>query len=86
MPTHLLAGDKAPSFSGPDQNGNKISLSDYKGKKLVVFFYPADDTPVCTVEACNLRDNYGLLRKSGLEVVGISPDDSASHKKIRGKI
>lgn len=81
----LKEGDKAPAFTGKDQNGNKISLADYKGKKLVLFFYPGDDTPTCTIQACNLRDNYGLLKKNGFEVVGISPDDEKSHQKFRSK-
>jgi len=81
----LKEGDKAPAFSGMDQNGNKISLSAYKGKKVVLYFYPEDDTPTCTIQACNLRDNYGLLRKSGFEVIGVSPDDSQKHKKFEAK-
>jgi peroxiredoxin Q/BCP len=81
----LKEGDKAPAFTGRDQDGNKISLSDYKGKKLVLFFYPEDDTPTCTIEACNLRDNYPLLRKNGFEVVGVSPDDEKKHKKFESK-
>lgn len=81
----LKEGDKAPSFSGADQNGKKISLSAYKGKKLVLYFYPKDDTPGCTSEACNLRDNYSLLRSKGFEIVGISPDDETSHKKFEKK-
>lgn len=85
MATQLKEGDKAPLFSGPDQDGKKRSLSDYKGKKLVLFFYPEDDTPTCTIEACNLRDNYGLLKKNGFEVVGVSPDNEKSHKKFEKK-
>jgi len=81
----VSAGMKAPEFKGKDQNGNTVSLSDFKGKKLVLYFYPEDDTPTCTVEACNLRDNYGLLKKEGFEVIGVSPDDSASHKKFEQK-
>ena len=76
---------KAPAFTGNDQDGNKISLSGYKGKKLVLFFYPEDDTPTCTIQACNLRDNYSLLKKEGFEVVGISPDDEKKHKKFEAK-
>ena len=78
-------GMKAPAFKGKDQNGNNVSLADFKGKKVVLYFYPADDTPTCTVEACNLRDNYGLLKKEGFEVLGVSPDDSKSHKKFEQK-
>lgn len=83
--THLQEGQKAPSFAGIDQNGKKISLADYKGKKLVLYFYPQDDTPTCTVQACNLRDNYALLKKQGFEVLGISPDAVTKHKKFETK-
>lgn len=85
MATFLKAGDKAPAFTGKDQDGNTISLSNYKGKKLVIYFYPADDTPACTTQSCNLRDNYKLLQKEGYEILGISPDDVASHKKFEEK-
>ncbi|WEK37281.1 MAG: thioredoxin-dependent thiol peroxidase [Candidatus Pseudobacter hemicellulosilyticus] len=78
----LQPGDKAPAFKGKDQNGQTIQLSDYKGKKLVLYFYPQDDTPACTTQACNLRDNYALLRKEGFEIVGVSPDEEAKHKKF----
>jgi thioredoxin-dependent peroxiredoxin len=81
----LKEGDKAPAFSGKDQDGNTISLSSLKGKKIVLYFYPEDDTPTCTIQACNLRDNYSLLKKEGFEVIGVSPDDSASHKKFEAK-
>jgi peroxiredoxin Q/BCP len=81
----LKEGDKAPAFKGIDQNGNTVSLADFKGKKLVIYFYPQDNTPTCTVQACNLRDNYLLLKQHGLEVVGISPDDEKSHKKFETK-
>jgi len=81
----LTEGIKAPAFSGKDQDGNKISLSDFKGKKLVLFFYPEDDTPTCTEQACNLRDNYSLLRENGFEVVGVSPDTGLKHKKFQAK-
>ena len=73
---------KAPAFTGIDQNGNKISLKDFKGKKLILYFYPQDMTPTCTVQACNLRDNIALLKKNGFEVVGVSPDDQEKHKKF----
>jgi peroxiredoxin Q/BCP len=76
MPTHLTEDMPAPAFTGIDQNGKQVSLDDYKGKKLVLFFYPEDDTPTCTIQACNLRDNYALLKKRGFEVVGVSPDDA----------
>ena len=78
-------GDKAPSFKGVDQDGKKISLADYKGKKIVLYFYPEDDTPTCTIQACNLRDNYALLRKNGFLVLGVSPDSPAKHKKFETK-
>jgi peroxiredoxin Q/BCP len=81
----LIAGMKAPAFKGKDQNGNTVSLADFKGKKLVLYFYPEDDTPTCTVQACNLRDNYTLLKKEGFEIAGVSPDDSVSHKKFEAK-
>jgi peroxiredoxin Q/BCP len=81
----LTVGLKAPAFSGKDQNGNKISLADFKGKKLVLYFYPEDDTPTCTEQACNLRDNYGLLKQHGFEVVGVSPDPGAKHQKFQAK-
>jgi thioredoxin-dependent peroxiredoxin len=81
----LKEGDKAPAFSGKDQDGNAISLSAFKGKKVVLYFYPEDDTPTCTIQACNLRDNYGLLKKEGFEVIGVSPDEPKSHKKFEEK-
>ncbi len=83
--TLLKEGDKAPGFKSKDQNGKTISLSDYKGKKLVLYFYPEDDTPTCTVQACNLRDNHGLLMEKGFTVLGISPDDEMKHKKFEKK-
>jgi thioredoxin-dependent peroxiredoxin len=85
MATHLEVGDKAPNFSGLDQNGIKVSLKDYLGKKLVLYFYPEDDTPTCTVQACNLRDNFSALKANGFEIVGVSPDDVESHKKFKNK-
>ena len=81
----LKEGDKAPAFTGADQDGKKVSLADYKGKKIVLYFYPEDDTPTCTIQACNLRNNYGLLKKHGFEVIGVSPDDAAKHKKFEAK-
>ncbi|MGC1631009.1 MAG: redoxin domain-containing protein, partial [Gelidibacter sp.] len=74
--TKLKAGDKAPNFSAKDEQGNTISLSDYKGKKLVIFFYPKASTPTCTTEACNLRDNYEDLKAKGYEILGVSADSS----------
>lgn len=85
MATHLKAGDKAPAFSGKDQNGNTIALKDLKGKKVVLYFYPEDDTPGCTAQACNLRDNHTVLLKNGYTVIGVSPNDTASHLKFAGK-
>lgn len=83
--THLTEGKKAPVFKGKDQNGDTISLADYKGKKIVLYFYPADDTPTCTVQACNLRDNHSLLKKKGFVVLGVSPDEEKKHKKFEAK-
>ncbi|MDR4988312.1 MAG: thioredoxin-dependent thiol peroxidase [Bacteroidales bacterium] len=78
----LKTGDKAPFFTGKDQNGNVISLDDFKGKKLVLYFYPKDSTPGCTAQACNLRDNYKVLLEKGYAVVGVSADSEKSHKKF----
>lgn len=78
----LKVGSKAPAFKGKDQDGNIISLADFKGKKLILFFYPKDNTPGCTAEACSLRDNYALLQKNGFELLGISIDDEKSHQKF----
>ncbi|HEY4149667.1 MAG TPA: redoxin domain-containing protein, partial [Chitinophagaceae bacterium] len=69
---HLKEDDKAPSFTGTDQHGNKVSLKDFKGRKLILYFYPQDDTPTCTKEACNLRDNWAKLRRAGISVAGVS--------------
>jgi len=81
----LKEGDKALAFTGKDQNGKKISLADYKGKKLILYFYSEADSPTCTIESCNLRDNYSLLKKNGFEVVGVSPDDEKKQKKFEIK-
>jgi peroxiredoxin Q/BCP len=78
----LKAGDKAPNFEAKDQDGNTLKLSDYKGKKLVLYFYPKDNTPGCTAQACNLRDNYELLQKQGYEILGVSQDSEGSHQKF----
>lgn len=83
--THLTEGKKAPSFTGKDQNGNRVSLADHRGKKVVLYFYPEDDTPTCTVQACNLRDNYAALKKQGFIILGISPDEEKKHKKFEAK-
>ena len=81
----LKNGDKAPAFHGMDQHGNHVSLGDFAQKKIVLYFYPKDDTPGCTKEACNLRDNYELLMQKDFVVLGVSPDDSASHLKFANK-
>jgi peroxiredoxin Q/BCP len=78
----LQLGDKAPDFTVNDQNGNPVSLSDYKGKKVVLYFYPKDNTPGCTAEACNLRDNHSELQNAGYEVLGVSTDSEKSHLKF----
>lgn len=78
----LKEGDKAPLFKGVDQNGEEISLDQYKGKKVVLYFYPKDNTPGCTTEACNLRDNYSDLLNKGMDVIGVSPDSEISHQKF----
>ncbi len=78
-------GDKAPELLGRDENGNEIRLSDFKGKKLVLYFYPKDLTSGCTTEACNLRDNYGELKARGYEVVGVSVDDGKKHQRFIAK-
>ena len=83
--TDLTEGKKAPAFKALDQNGDKVSLADMKGKKIVLYFYPEDGTPTCTVQACNLRDNFGLLKNKGFTVIGISPDDVKKHKKFEEK-
>ncbi len=80
--TNLEEGNKAPNFTGVDQNGESISLDQYKGKKVVLYFYPKDNTPGCTAEACNLRDNYSDLLEKGMNVIGVSPDSEESHKKF----
>lgn len=85
MATHLIEGTEAPLFTGIDQDGNNVSLKSYRGKNLIIFFYPEDDTPTCTIEACNLKDNFSLLKAKGFEVIGISPDDIQSHKKFELK-
>ena len=81
----LKAGDEAPDFASKDQNGNPINLSDYRGKKVVLYFYPKDNTPGCTAESCNLRDNYEALQTAGYEVLGVSSDGEKSHQKFIAK-
>jgi thioredoxin-dependent peroxiredoxin len=81
----LKAGDKAPDFTTRDQDGKPVSLSDFKGKKVVLYFYPKDQTPGCTKEACNLRDNFSALTEAGYTILGVSTDDEASHREFREK-
>lgn len=78
----LQVGDKAPEVLGINQDGNEIRLSDFAGKKLVLYFYPKDNTPGCTAQACSLRDEYAVLRGKGYEVLGVSVDSTASHRKF----
>ena len=81
----LKEGLKAPWFEGIDQNGKEVKLSDFTGKKVILYFYPKDNTPGCTAEACNLRDNNNSLLKKGFTVIGVSPDNEKSHKGFAGK-
>jgi thioredoxin-dependent peroxiredoxin len=81
----LKEGDKAPDFVAIDQTGKTISLKEFKGNKLILYFYPKDSTPGCTAEACNLRDNYQLLLKEGFKIIGISADNEKSHLKFIDK-
>jgi peroxiredoxin Q/BCP len=78
----LHIGEQAPAFQGKDQTGKTIQLSDYKGHKLAIYFYPKDNTPGCTVQACNLRDNYTLLQNNGIQILGVSIDSETSHEKF----
>jgi thioredoxin-dependent peroxiredoxin len=80
--SELKEGQKAPDFTSKDQNGNTVSLSQFAGKKVVLYFYPKDDTPGCTAEACDFRDNYQGLTAQGIVVLGVSVDDEKSHKKF----
>ena len=83
--TQLLEGAKAPMFKGKDQDDKWVSLDDFKGKKVILYFYPKDDTPGCTAEACNLRDNYDDLLTRGFAIVGVSPDNEKSHASFKSK-
>ncbi|MDF2438473.1 MAG: Peroxiredoxin [Bacteroidota bacterium] len=83
--TSLKKGDKVPDFKGIDQDGKSVSLKDFKGKKLILYFYPQDNTPTCTNEACNLRDNFSALKKKGFAIIGVSPDDEKKHRKFIDK-
>jgi peroxiredoxin Q/BCP len=81
----LKEGGRAPAFSTTDGDGNKVSLKDYRGEKVVLYFYPKDDTPGCTKEACSFRDAFSDFKKRGIKVLGVSPDNEASHKKFAAK-
>src|SRR4028119_735721 len=81
----LKEGDLAPDFVANDQNGNLVSLKDFRGKKVILYFYPKDDTPGCTAEACNFRDNYQSLQQQGFVIIGVSTDDEKSHQKFVNK-
>ena len=81
----LKEGMTAPAFEGTDQNGNSVKLSDFRGKKVILYFYPRDNTPGCTAEACNLRDNNETLHLKGFNVIGVSPDSEKSHKGFAQK-
>ncbi len=85
MAVTLQEGDKAPAFSGSDQDGEKISLADFRGKKLVLYFYSEAGSPTCTIESCNLRDHHTSLMKNGFAVVGVSPDDTKKQKRFEQK-
>ena len=85
MATHLKIEDKPPAFEAPDQNGETKRLSDYAGKKLILYFYPKDNTPGCTAEACSLRDGKAVLQEKGFEIVGVSPDTVQSHQRFIAK-
>lgn len=82
---HLKIGDQAPEFTAKDQNGNEVKLSDFAGKKVVIYFYPKDNTPGCTAQACNLRDNYSDLQEQGIVILGVSADSEKSHIKFIDK-
>ncbi len=84
--TQLKEGARAPLFKGKDQDGKWVGLEDFKGKKVILYFYPKDDTPGCTAEACNLRDNYDDLLSRGFAIIGVSPDDEKSHAKFQNQI
>jgi peroxiredoxin Q/BCP len=80
--THLKEGEKAPEIQGTDHTGKPVSFDQFPGKKIILYFYPKDNTPGCTAEACNLRDNYQELKNIGFEIIGISPDSPESHEKF----
>ena len=82
---HLKIGDQAPSFTAIDQNENEVKLDDFKGKRVVIYFYPKDNTPGCTVQACNIRDNYGQIQKEGIVILGVSADTARKHQNFISK-
>ena len=83
--THLSVGDTAPDFTAKNEHGKEVSLSDFTGNKLILYFYPKDNTPGCTKEACNFRDNYSSLKEDGFEVLGVSPDSERKHMNFIDK-
>ncbi|MBC8054439.1 MAG: thioredoxin-dependent thiol peroxidase [Sphingobacteriaceae bacterium] len=83
--SELKEGDAAPKFTAKDQNGNTVALDDFTGKDVILYFYPKDDTPGCTAEACDFRDNYQSLQQQGFTVIGVSTDDEKSHQKFVNK-
>ena len=82
---HLKIGDQAPTFSAKNENGDLVNLSDYNGKKVVMYFYPKDNTPGCTVQACNIRDNYNEILQENIVILGVSADDESKHQKFISK-
>jgi peroxiredoxin Q/BCP len=82
---HLKIGDHAPEFTSKDQSGSDVKLSDYKGKRVVIYFYPKDNTPGCTAQACNIRDNYSTIQDKGIVILGVSADDEVKHQKFIDK-
>jgi len=84
--TQLQIGEKAPDFTIKNQNGDEVKLTDFKGKKVILYFYPKDNTPTCTVEACNFRDNFKELQEKGIEILGVSPDSAKKHTNFINKI
>ena len=82
---HLKIGDQAPNFTSVDQEGNKVNLTDFTGKKVVIYFYPKDNTPGCTAQACNIRDNYDALLNEDIVILGVSADDTSKHQKFSDK-
>ncbi len=82
---HLKIGDRAPAFTALDQQGKTLNLSDFNGKRVVIYFYPKDDTPGCTTQACNIRDNYSTLQKEGIIILGVSADGEKKHQKFIAK-